>query len=50
MPKKQNTNPTTDSKENKQVPQYANVIKDKRDILKQYLVEKTTLLRSGRLK
>ena len=50
MPKKENKNPTTDSKENKQVPQFANVIKNKRDIIKQYLIEKDYAIKVRQVK
>ena len=48
--KKQNINPETDSKEKKGVPQYANVIKDKMAILKQYQIEKDYAIRVRQVK
>ena len=47
---KENINPTTDSKEEKAVPQYANVIKDKMDILRQYQIEKDYAIRVRQVK
>ena len=45
-----NINPQTDSKEEKSVPQYANIIKDKIEILKQYLREKDYAIKLRQVK
>ncbi|MEI6580812.1 MAG: hypothetical protein WCO07_01425 [bacterium] len=48
---KPNVNPSTEApKDGKQVPQYANVIKNKRDILKQYLIEKDYAIKVRQVK
>ncbi len=47
---KENINPQTDSETTKEVPEYANVIKNKRKILKQYLIEKDYAIKVRQVK
>jgi len=50
MSKKENTNPQVDSKDEKSTPQYANVIKDKLDVIKQYQKEKDYAIKARQTK
>lgn len=47
---KKTDQPQTESKESKQVPQFANVIKGKKDVLKQYLQEKDYAIKVRQVK